>query len=70
MYYVQKGDMFRDRFISLLASKQGTFTKIGTIGTATNALFSCFHVKNILILHFLKICFDDNVFNISWKHVQ
>jgi hypothetical protein len=53
MYYVQQGDMFRDRFISLLASRQGTFTKIGAIGIATNALFSCFRVKfYINITHF------------------
>jgi hypothetical protein len=26
--------------------------------------------KFVLILHILKICFDDNVFTILWKHVQ
>jgi len=71
MYYVQQGDMFRDRFISLLASRHGTFTKIGAIGIATNVLFLMFSCqKKKLILHISFICFDDNFLNISWKHVQ
>jgi hypothetical protein len=58
MYYVQQGNMFRDRFISLLASRQGTFTKRGAIGIATNALFFMFSCqKIILILHISFICF-------------
>jgi len=48
----------------------GTFTNIGAIGTVTNVLFFMFSCqKYILILHFFFICFDDNVFNILWKHV-
>jgi len=49
---------------------KGTFIKIGTIGIVTSASFSCFCVKNILIFHIFKICFDDNVINILWKHMQ
>jgi hypothetical protein len=46
-----------------------TFTNIGAIGIVTSACFSCFSVKKILILHFSFMHFDDNVFNILWKHV-
>jgi hypothetical protein len=31
--------------------------------------FSCFHVKNNINITIFKICFDDNVLNIFWKHV-
>jgi hypothetical protein len=52
--------------ICLLLMFKGTFTKIGAIGTVSNVFVS----KFILILNIFLICFDNNVYNISWKHVQ
>jgi hypothetical protein len=47
----------------------GTFTNIGTIEIVTSDLFFMFSCqRNINITHLL-ICFDNNVFNILWKHV-
>jgi hypothetical protein len=46
-----------------------TFTNIGAIGIVTNALFFMFLCQKILILQKKLIHFDDNVHNISWKHV-